>query len=356
MNRRAGVDRGFVLVLTLWVLAAVAIAAAYFGERVQASLRLAATQRDFAQAQIALANGQAEVLYRLGTSPMSPWGLGDRPDVVRLDGRPYGETGGTVELQDSAGLINLNAFADDVMDRFLTTVGVPAERHARLIDTLRDYVDSDDLRRLNGAEGPQYRAMGRPDLPRNAPLLSPPELSVVLGWLDQPAFWRVGGALEFTTTEGSPRLNPNTAPWQVLTALPGVTPDLAQVIIARRELEPVDAGWIDRLLGTRFDTMVSPLQTFPSNTVRVTQRVPGLPWLLRYNVEVTPNGKTAPWKLSFFYRLEAVPPEPDRTPGSGRDPVDTPSSILNSPAHAKDPPRLPPRASQPATASILVPG
>ncbi len=356
MNRRCHAPRGFVLVLTLWVLAAVAIAAGYFGARVQASLRLAAAQRDLAQAQISLANGQAEVLYRLGTAPMSAWGLGDRPDAIRLDGRPYAESGGTVELQDAAGLVNLNAFADEPMERFLATMGVLAERHALLIDALRDYVDTDDLRRLNGAEGEHYRAIGRADLPRNAPLLSPPELRDVWGWVEQPALWRAGGVLEFVTTEGSSRLNPNTAPWQVLTALPGVTPAVAQVIMARRELEPVDAGWIDRLLGTRFDTLPSPLQTFPSNVARVTQRVPGLPWLLRYNVQLTPNGSAAPWKISFFYRLETVPPEPDRPFGDRTNPVGTSALSFDSPVHANDPPRFPPRASQPASAPFLLPG
>lgn len=356
MNRHRRADQGFVLVLTLWVLAAVAIAAGFFGERVQASLRLAAARRDLAQAQIVLANGQAEALYRLGTSPMSPWGLGDRPDVVWLDGRPYAESGGTIELQDAAGLLNVNAFADEPMSRVLTTMGVPSERHAMLMDSLRDYVDTDNLRRLNGAENAQYAAIGRPDLPRNAPLLSPPELRDVLGWSDQPTLWSSGGVLGFTTTEGSPRLNPNTAPWQVLTALPGVTREVAQVIIARRELQPVDAAWIDGLLGTQFNTMLSPLQTFPSNLVRVTQRAPGLPWWLRYNVELTPKGVTAPWKISFFYRLETVPPEPERPVGPRNNTVATPALSLDSPVHANDPPRLPPRASQPASAPLFAPG
>ena len=356
MNRRSRASRGFVLVLTLWVLAAVAIAAGFFGERVQASLRLAAAGRDLAQAQIALANTQAEVLYRLGTSPMSPWGLGDRPNTILLDGRLYAESGGTVELQDAAGLVNLNAFADDAMGRFLATMGVPANRHAMLIDTLRDYVDADGLRRLNGAESTQYGALGRPDLPRNAPLLSPPELRDVSGWSEQPGLWRAGGVLEFATTEGSPRLNPNTAPWQVLTALPGVTPDIAQLIIARRELQPVDAAWVDRLLGTQFDTMLSPLQTFPSNQVRVTQRAPGLPWTLRYNVELTPNGSKAPWKISFFYRLESVPQHPEPTDGPRKNTVGTPTPSLDSPTHANDPPQFPPRASQPASAPFFLPG
>jgi len=345
-----------VLVLTLWVLAAVAIAAGFFGERVQASLRLAAAGRDLAQAQVALANAQAEVLFRLGTTPMSPWGLGDRPDTVLLDGRPYAESGGIVELQDAAGLVNLNAFTDAAMGGFLATMGVPADRHAMLIDTLRDYVDADELRRLNGAESAQYTALGRPDLPRNAPLLSPPELRDVAGWAEQSSLWRAGGVLDFVTTEGSPRLNPNTAPWQVLTALPGVTPAVAQLVIARRELQPVDAAWIDRLLGTQFDTMLSPLQTFPSNMVRVTQRSPGLPWMLRYNVELTPNGNTAPWKISFFYRLEAAPPESERPTGPRNNTVGTPALSLDSPTHANDPPRFPPRASQPASAPFLLPG
>lgn len=345
-------QQGFVLVLTLWVLAAIAIAAAYFGERVQASLRLAAARQDLAEAQVALSNGRAELLYRMAITPVSLYGLGDRPNVIKLDGRDYADAGTLVQLQDAAGLINLNAFSDDFLARLLGRFGVADDRRAALVDALRDYADADDLRRLNGAESAQYQAIGRPDLPRNAALLSPMELRDVYGWGQEATLWRPGGLREFVTTEGESRLNPNTAPAQVLEALPGVTADIARLIIARRELEPVWADWLDRTLGTRYNTMLSPITSFPSSVTRVTQRVPGLPWALRYNVELTPTGAFAPWKITSFHRLENLPPDT----GSDTPSVAPPASSFQPPVHAPNPPRFPPRPSEPASAPFSLAG
>lgn len=339
-------QQGFVLVLTLWVLAAVAIAAAYFGERVQASLRLASARQDLAEAQVALSNGRAELLYRMAITPTSQYGLGDLPSVIKLDGREYADAGTLVQLQDAGGLINLNAFNDDFLGRLLGRLGVPTERQAALIDALRDYTDADDLRRLNGAESAQYQAIGRPDLPRNAALLMPMELRDVYGWGREEALWRAGGLLDLVTVEGEPRLNPNTAPARVLEALPGVTPDIAQLILARRELQPVGADWLDRTLGTHFSGMGSPITGFPSSVVRVTQRVLGLPWALRYNVVLTPTGALAPWKITSFHRLENLPPDP----GPDTPSVAPPAPSPQPPANASNPPRFPPRPVEPASA------
>lgn len=348
-------QKGFILVLTIWILAAIAIATAYFGERVQASLRAAVVRQDINGAELALSDGRAEVLFRLATLPVTVWGLGDLPNAIRLDGRPYAEGPGTIELQDVAGLIGLNSFNDDAMSQLLTTFGVPQSQHAPLIDALRDYADDDDLRRLNGAEAVQYAAAGLPSGPRNVPLASPLELHDVLGWGGEASLWNNSpNILDFTAPESAGRLNPNTAPWQVLTSLPGVTPDIARLFMARRELQPIDAAWVDRTIGTRYDTLPSPLQTFPSDQIRVTQRLPGLPWVVRYNIHLTPTGMFGPWKITYSIRMESS--TVDRAPtSSARGPVrPLDSQPSNAPASVDAPEKFPPRPSQSASSPFLL--
>lgn len=336
-----GRQQGFVLVLTIWILAAIAIAAAFFGERVQQTLRLATQRQDLNVALIAVADARNEMLFRLAVTPMSMYGLGRPPEVMRLDDRPYSESGTLLQLQDTGGLLNLNAFGDEPMQRLLRTLKVPEDRHARLIDSLRDYADEDNLTRIDGAESAQYRAT-RPDLPRNAPLLSPLELRQVVGWSEMP--WRPGEAsiFEFTTTEGAPTINPNTAPWHVLVGLPSVSPEAAKAIIERREVEPVTAAWLDRMLGTQMEGMFSIVSSLPAHSVRVTQAAKGLPWRLRYNVLITPLAAETPWKIMYLYRLE-------------NEPASSPALKSGTLPNASDPPRLPPRPSSPVTSPILLP-
>lgn len=345
-NSRRRASSGFILVLTLWVLVAVAIAAVYFGERVQTSLRLATARQRSLEAQIALFDARAEVLYRLSTSPLQRQGLGDLPFLIRLDDRPYLESGSIVRLQDGAGLLNLNSSADAQLMKLLGLAGVPESDRSALVDALRDYVDADDLRRLNGAESAQYRAMGRNDLPRNAPLLSVEELRDVYGWSTQASLWKDTSWLDFVATQGAPPLNLNTAPWQVIATLDDVTPEAARAIVARREVEPVDVGWLDRMLGTRYDTAPSPVVAFPSAVIRVTQQVPGVPGGLRYNVELTARGVFAPWKITDFHRLESPPPNEGPEQRAAAPSASSPQPSANEIQY----PQFPQRAAQPASA------
>ncbi len=337
-------QRGFLLVLTIWILAAVAIAAAYFGSRVQRSIQLATQRQDQLEALQALANARQEALYRLAVMPMSMHGLGRPPLVVRLDGQSYTEGNTTLQLQDVYGLVDLNSFSDDSMQRLLRGLGVPQDRIDNLIDSLRDYVDDDDLRRLNGAEREQYERAGLETRPANAPLASTPELRQVYGWKDVPQLWAPGGILDHVTVGGGTPINPNTASERVLTVLPTVEPAAAQAIVKRREVEPITAGWLDRMLGTALEGPASRVIAFPAHAVRVTQTSAALPWGLRYTVAMTPQGAT-PWQIVGFHRFEV--------PHPGVAPPNEPQA--SSPPHAAPLASLPPRPAAAAETPVLAP-
>jgi len=332
---RARPQQGFMLVLTIWILAAITIAASYFAERGQKSLQLAQRRQANTAAQISLSDSRAEILFRLATTPFTQLGLGVAPDVIALDDRPYSTDDSVVRLQDTRGLLNLNAFVDDQMQRLLVNLGVPSALCPTLIDALRDYADTDDMQRLNGAESQQYREQGLPS-PRNLPLVSPIELRNVIGWRNLPQAQVGAGLFDLVSADPSskPILNPNTAPWQVLMAVTGASQELTKAIVERRQLEPVTAAMLDRMLGTHFDGIPALATGFPADTVRVTHEVPELPWTLRYNVKMTPKGADSPWQITYFYRLERkvnAGPAPDAT----------------------DPPVLPPKQVLPATPSLF---
>lgn len=335
MSRRRP-QQGFVLVLTIWILAAIAIGAAYFGERVQKSVQLAQQRQGATDALIALSDARAEMLFRLTTTPTSNYGLGDPPQAIALDDRVYRLGRTEVQLQDARGLFNLNHFGDEQMRRFLTTLGVPADRHGSLVDMLRDYEDEDDLQRLNGAEAPQYRQQGL-EPPRNAPLLTTAELRRVMGWRELPQFRPGAEAYEWVSVDDVVSFNPNTAPWQVLTMLPGVTEPLARAVVARRQLEPLNTALMSQMLGVELGGALGAVLPFPSDTLRMTLAAPGLPWALRYNVRLTPQGAVSPWQVTYFYRLE-------RHVNAGASP------------DASDPPVLPPRVVLPASSPSLASG
>jgi general secretion pathway protein K len=300
-----GAQRGFVLVLTLWVLVIVAIAAGYFSERVALSIELAQQSRQNTAAIIDMAGTRAEILYRLGTSSMTEYGLGRGSTAVNLDDRLYKGLGSTVvRVQDSRGLLNLNLTDDDRMQRFLGLMGIPAERRGTMIDTLRDYIQSARTHRLNGAGDEDYAALGLA-LPSHRDLITPWEAKRIIGWRDAPQLWEKDRLVNLTTTSQSLGINPNTAPAEVLATLPGVTEELAQTILTRRKIAPFTYE------GQITDITLVPLNlpmgmgviVIPSDTVRITQATQGLPWAVQYIVKLTPNGKNGPWRTDYYSRV-----------------------------------------------------
>jgi len=206
-------------------------------------------------------------------------------------------------LQDARGLIAINYIDDTQLYNFLGVMQVPVDQRHHLIDTLHDYIDADDLRRLEGAESAEYAAAGLPP-PRNMPLVSPFELKSIIGWRDMPSLWQDPGITEFVSVGVIAPINPNTAPWQVLAALPGVTPALAKTVVARRKLGPIDVALFEQLTGTNQSTFPPQAVAYPSDSVRITQRAIGMPWAIRYNLRLTPLSSISPWQIGYYYRIE----------------------------------------------------
>ena len=329
-------QQGFVLILTLCILAAITIVAGYFGLRVQQSLQLAQMRQTLNDKQIAINNTRAEILFRLCTTHLSPYGLGVPNGEIALDDRPYANEGTTVQLQDARGLIAINYIDDTQLYNFLGVMQVPVDQRHHLIDTLHDYIDADDLRHLEGAESAEYAAAGLPP-PRNMPLVSPFELKSIIGWRDMPSLWQNPGVTEFVSVGAIAPINPNTAPWQVLAALPGVTPALAQAVVARRKLGPIDVALFEQLTGTNQSTFPPQAVAYPSDSVRITQRAIGMPWAIRYNLRLTPLSSISPWQIGYYYRIE------DKS-----DPASA-----NNVANSSEIPQLPARSVVSAAPSVL---
>ncbi len=112
-----------------------------------------------------------------------------------------------------------------------------------LVDAVLDWQDVDDVPRTLGAERAWYRARGR-RLPRNGPLASPAELRYVRGFSDM----QVARLENVLTTRGISQVDLNTASPEVLSALPGMTPEAVAVVHDSRVVGRLPGG-IDDLLG-----------------------------------------------------------------------------------------------------------
>lgn len=251
-------QQGFILAVTLWILAGVAIAVGLMTLWAVEQVQDAQTAREQFEDEASLYETRDTLLYLVATRErtlagqptralgedelsirkLSEFGGLSRDPVggeLRMDGSPYHGLGSTVfALQDEAGLFSIVWPAAAELDRFLDTHGVKAERWPRLRDTLLDYVDNDDLTRINGGEQRDYEQDHRTP-PPNRRLLVPGELARVLGWADLPP-GQLAAMIEHATPYYSGGINPNTMPEALLPLrIPGCPETCRRLIQERRE-------------------------------------------------------------------------------------------------------------------------
>lgn len=125
-----------------------------------------------------------EVLYNILTSTFTSAGL----KIYQEDGSElawdlYGEPielaeGVTVKLRDGAGMLS-PLFHPGYLRKFMEYTCEDSKKTNLFVDTLADWQDTDDLKRLNGAESYDYRMKGYSHVPRNFYIQVPHEIMLL---------------------------------------------------------------------------------------------------------------------------------------------------------------------------------
>ena len=337
-GRRAG---GFVLAVTLWILAAIAVIAAMVSAWAIDGVRDAsAVQAEADQAVDAYGTAQT-LLYLLSTRDMTRAGLPtkaiDRANYsarmledfgaldtdpvggeIRLDDARYqglSDTG--FSIQDTAGLLGVTWAVPDIADIVLATVPELRADAPRLRDTLLDYVDEDDETRPNGAEAVQYRNAGRANGPANRMLTSPMEIAQVLGWEHVPE----GVLAKVESVINTYYLGPyniNTLPANVLSAIVPGCPALCETWVQMRQSGPFRNQY--DLQGRLAIALPRALEDYYRNMPADTQRITvwgrdGRAW--RWYVRLTPMAdKEGPWTILAVYPVDVDPHDAQPTGSS----------------------------------------
>jgi hypothetical protein len=204
---------GAALLLALWALFLLSAMVISWALEIDSRLSLSGNANRRLEAE-ALACSGAEVAMHPNVRP-------DSPNLSRkIDNRKNY----SVRMTGEGGRLNLNwllAGEDparlEVLRRYLENKGIDLNERNRMMDCLLDWVDPDDLERLNGAEASDdYR-------PPNRLLTRIDELKKVKGWAE---FTSSPGWDEDFTLNSSGPVDLAWASRDVLLALPGMTEGL----------------------------------------------------------------------------------------------------------------------------------
>lgn len=258
----ASAQQGFVLPLTLWVIAAIGLVVVAVNDWVAQTVENARILKQRADTELALSDIRSELIFAIGTRPMSYRGLevgrllekidptnagalmaaNFRTDrYVRMDGTPYRMQSNpdfTIRLYDGRGLVNLNSISAPYVRRLLGLFDIDEQTRNSLVDALADYTDRDDLTRVAGAEERDYARLERRP-PANAWLNTPAEAQYVLGWDRMTALWERDLASPLLSTCRVTGFNPNTASREALIAnFPDLSEDDVRTVLERRAKRP----------------------------------------------------------------------------------------------------------------------
>ena len=140
-------------------------------------------------------------------------------------------------ITDEESRINLNSAPPDRIDRLLIAAGIDKQTRDIINDSLQDWKDPDDLRRLNGAESEDfYLKLPVPYRARNGPLQDTSELLQIRG-VTREMYERTQGHPGLsdlvTVVGGAGTVNMNTAPEAVLRALGFLDAELSDIVGSR---------------------------------------------------------------------------------------------------------------------------
>ncbi|CAL1241197.1 general secretion pathway protein GspK [Candidatus Methylocalor cossyra] len=220
---------GLALVLVLWVLALMTIMAGSYSLSTQREAALLSHAHERARG-VALAEGGIHYAMLMLSLP-------DIQKRWRADGTEYlWEVEGArvrIRIFDESGKIDLNAAQEPTLRTVIQRLVHDEDKAAALADAILDWRDSDDLKRMHGAEAEEYRAAGALQKPQNRNFLVLEELRGVLGVT--PELYRAL-APWFTLYTGQDGLNPAKAPREILLTLTQGDESTVDNFIQQRQL------------------------------------------------------------------------------------------------------------------------
>jgi general secretion pathway protein K len=223
-------QRGFALVLVLWMVVILSVIAAGFNGTLRSEARVARNNLSIAQAQAAADAAVHRAMFDLYkfTNQDEVW----KPDGTWHDWS-YGDAQVRIRMLNESGKIDINTANDQLLRGVFRSVGLVDENEiSRLVDAIRDWQDGDSLKRLSGAEEPDYSAAGLTYKPANAPFQTIEELNLVLG-ITPDLYKKIQPII--TIYSRQPGLNTQIAPREALLAIPNITVEQVDTYIAQRE-------------------------------------------------------------------------------------------------------------------------
>ncbi len=277
--------------------------------------------------QLAIPNEPYDALNQVWAGGPGGMGTSNSPLASVQSEVVLGNGSFTWKIADLESKLNINLATEPLLQQALISIGLDAGQVTPVINSILDWIDTDDNSRIEGAENNYYQSLSPPYYAKNGPIDDITELLFVAG-ITPDIFWGTAstnyqpsalqaslhkgnvpdvpmfpvGLADIFTSLSSGRININTASATVLQAIPGIDQQMAFAIVAGRQGDDDGSG----ILG-------------PYRNVQQVQRVPGIPMEVTRQLstfcdvrsktfEVTIDAQISGYKRQFVAILGRNPP------------------------------------------------
>jgi general secretion pathway protein K len=254
--RHLASQRGIALLLVLWVLTILTAIVFSFAlltrTETHSTISFIERMQQRYYAEAGMERAIAEIIYRRKNLRNEDAG------IWKTDRTPYSDRVGdgrySVRIIDESGKIDVNAASEILLKNLFLELGVKDGDADIIVDSIMDWKDKDELHRLHGAESDYYQSLPNPYNAKNADFDALDELLLVKGMTPEILYGTTDkkGAIDLLTVyTKNNRINLNAAPKEVLKAIPGMTPDVAdriadyrrdKAILATQDMQQVLGG------------------------------------------------------------------------------------------------------------------
>lgn len=254
-------ERGVALILVLGIVLMLSVLSMSFSFTMQVETRLASLRRKQLKAEAAARAGIeiARHLIWLDMGEEYNDGSDSFVDIWAynpewLEDHPLGDGTVTVRIRPEDSKMDLNATPTEIIREILYRYDIDPSHIDVMVDSLEDWIDVDNVRKLNGAEDEDYQRLDPPYECKDGPLDSIEELLLVNGFDEEILYGlrpMTDGAeqgprlIDLFTVGSGGRINVNTAPAEILAVLPGFDAEMAQAIVDYRNGDDGMAGTED---------------------------------------------------------------------------------------------------------------
>jgi len=299
---------GFVLVGSIWLILVMLVVAGLFSAYASSQVEQARKAKLRTLESLDWIATEQTLLYLFAVNDMTRRGLRvetEKPVTVRLDGTVYKGWGDTYfSVNDYGGLVGVNAYGNIHLDQLLNSFEISESNRRELLDGLYDYIDMDDLVRLNGHEAAMVT--GSRLKPANDLLKTVPELGQVRGWrefvLSNPEFQ----PMNWLSTNWRSRLNLNSIPESLLPRVLPITAKEAEQLRKARRVQPFsNMETVNEILGHRV-RLVDDYYTFiPTGDVRFRVYSARSNKVSTFVVLYSPMSVRHAWVVDYRYQSES---------------------------------------------------